>query len=212
MIDVNLLGYGQVSTHIPPADSFWTFQDIASLSTYAQDVERAKALLAEAGVTDLTIHLKTGPNPVYIADCELIQGYLANIGVTVEIVQEEQAAWVDDFWKVNHESLLMGYQSFVDPDAFYRTMHSESEASWTNINDPRIDDLLERGRTEMNRDARREIYGELQRLLAEDSHEIILYSQIWAFEGMHTYVRDYFSMSITLSRAPQLRVAWLDKA
>lgn len=212
MIDVNLLGFGAISAHIPPADEFWAYPDPASLPYYTPNLEQAKQLMAEANASGIKLPLKTGPNPLYVADGELVQGYLQPIGIEVELVKQEQAAWIDDFWKVNHDSLLMGYQSFVDPDAyFYRQMHSQSPASWTNIKNPELDALLDKGRVTMDRPERQKIYHDVQRLLADQAHEIILYAQVWGFEAMLPYVKGYFPMTKTLSRTLQLREVWLDK-
>jgi len=104
IVDTNLLGLGAVSTHIPPADEFWTLPNPQNEPKYKQDIEQAKKLLADAGQSNLKLQIKIGPDASYTADSELIQSQLKRAGIELEIVKKEQAAWIDDFLKVNHDS------------------------------------------------------------------------------------------------------------
>src|SRR5213078_3665207 len=132
IVDTNLLGLGAVSTHIPPADEFWTLPNPQNEAKYKQDIEQAKKLLADAGQSNLKLQIKIGPDASYTADSELIQSQLKQAGIELEIVKKEQAAWIDDFLKVNHDSVMMGYSSYVDPDGyFYQTMSSDSTSGRT---------------------------------------------------------------------------------
>ena len=212
ILDTNLLGLGAVSTHIPPADEFWTLPNPQNEAKYKTDIEQAKKLLADAGVTNLSVQTKIGPASSYTADAELVQSQLKRAGIEMEIVKKEQAAWIDDFLKVSHDTALMGYSSYVDPDGyFYQSMYSNSSSTRTGIKSEKLDTLLDKGRTTIDRKERQQIYYDVQKLIVEDALELILYAQIAAFEGLQPFVKGYVPMGKTFGRGPQLRGVWLDK-
>jgi peptide/nickel transport system substrate-binding protein len=212
LVDTNLLGLGAVSTHIPPADEFWTLPNPQNEAKYQNDVEQAKSLLADAGQPGLHLQVKIGPDASYTADAELVQSQLKRAGIELEIVKKEQAAWIDDFLKVNHDSALMGYSSYVDPDGyFYQTMYSNSSSTRTGVKSEKLDALLDKGRVTIDRNQRQQVYYDVQKLVVEEAMEIILYAQIAAFEGLQPYVKGYVPMGKTFGRGPQLRQVWIDK-
>ena len=78
------------------------------------------------------------------------------------IVNVPQAAWIDDFLKVNHDSVLMGYSSYVDPDGyFYQTMYSTSSSTRTGIKSDRLDALLDK----VHREGRASLTDEEERFM-----------------------------------------------
>jgi peptide/nickel transport system substrate-binding protein len=211
IVDTNLLGLGAVSTHIPPADEFWTLPNPQNEPKYKQDIEQAKKLLADAGVPNLKLQIKIGPDASYTADSELIQSQLKRAGIELEIVKKEQAAWIDDFLKVNHDSVMMGYSSYVDPDGYYfQSMYSTSSSTRTGVKSEKLDALLNKGRTTVDRKDRQQVYWDVQKLVAEEAMELILYAQIAAFEAMKPYVMGYVPLGKTFGRGPQMRGVWID--
>ncbi len=212
IVDTNLLGLGAVSTHIPPADEYWTLPNPQNEPKYKQDIEQAKKLLADAGQSNLKLQIKIGPDASYTADSELIQSQLKRAGIELEIVKKEQAAWIDDFLKINHDSVMMGYSSYVDPDGyFYQTMSSDSTSGRTGVKSEKLDTLLKKGRTTVDRKERQQIYFDTQKLIVEEAFELILYAQIAAFEAMKSFVKGYVPLGKTFGRGPQLRGVWIDK-
>ncbi|HEY3057438.1 MAG TPA: ABC transporter substrate-binding protein [Chloroflexota bacterium] len=212
IVDTNLLGLGAVSTHIPPADEFWTLPNPQNEAKYKNDIEQAKKLLADAGQSNLKLQTKIGPDASYTADSELVQSQLKRAGIELEIVKKEQAAWIDDFLKVNHDSVLMGYSSYVDPDGyFYQSMYSTSSSTRTGIKSEKLDALLNKGRTTTERNQRQQVYYDVQKLVVEEAMELILYAQIASFEAMQPFVKGYVPLGKTFGRGPQLRGVWIDK-
>jgi len=212
IVDTSLLGLGAISTHIPPADEYWTLPEPQNQPMFKQNVEQAKRLLAEAGVSNLKLPVKIGPDASYTADSELIQSQLKQAGIELDIVKREQAAWIEDFLKVNHDSTLMAYSSYVDPDGyFYQQMYSSSASTRTGIKSEKLDALLDKGRTTTDRKERQQIYFDVQKLVAQEAYELVLYAQIAGFEAMKPYVKGYVPLGKTFGRGPQLRQVWLDR-
>ena len=91
IVDAVYQGAGQVAKNLIPP-TMWSYNDAVEDDTY--DVEGAKALLAEAGVTELTTDLWAMPvsrpyNPNAQRVAEMIQADWAAIGVTANIVTYE---------------------------------------------------------------------------------------------------------------------------
>ncbi|MFT3689091.1 ABC transporter substrate-binding protein [Paenirhodobacter sp.] len=99
IIDGAMYGYGTpIGTHFAPHHP--DYIDLTALSAY--DPEKAKALLAEAGVTDLTLRLALPP-PVYARrGGEIVAAQLAAVGIRTEITNVEWAQWLEQVFK-NHD-------------------------------------------------------------------------------------------------------------
>jgi peptide/nickel transport system substrate-binding protein len=91
IIDGAQFGYGTpIGSFYPPGDP--AYVDLTGLSSF--DPEKSKALLAEAGVTDLNLTFKVPPAAYARAASPIIQQQLAAVGVDVEVVNVEWADWI----------------------------------------------------------------------------------------------------------------------
>jgi peptide/nickel transport system substrate-binding protein len=91
IIDGAMYGYGQpIGSFFPPGDP--AYIDLTAQSAF--DPEKSKALLAEAGVTDLTLTFKVPPAAYARAAAPIIQQQLANVGIKVNVVNVEWADWI----------------------------------------------------------------------------------------------------------------------
>lgn len=96
VIDGAMFGYGTpIGTHFAPHNP--DYVDLTELSAY--DPERAKALLAEAGVTDLTLRLALPPPTYARRGGEIIAAQLAAVGIRTEITNLEWAQWLEQVFK-----------------------------------------------------------------------------------------------------------------
>ncbi len=142
----------------PISPNSWGYNP--QVKPYLKDSEKTKEL------KDLKIKLSTLPN--LLKEAEKIEKDLEESGVEVEI---ETVSDVPE----NYECLLATVDIPKDPDQ-YSLWHSTQTA--TNISkykNPRIDKLLEDGRTELDKDSRKKIYIDFQRFLVEDVPAIFLY-------------------------------------
>src|SRR5690606_29675811 len=98
IVDAALAGEGQVTGPLTmPAFA----QDPSTLFCYKQDVEKAKALMAEAGVDGFsaTVIAATGEPPVAGSEAQVLQAQLAEIGVKLDIKMMELNVYVDTWLK-----------------------------------------------------------------------------------------------------------------
>jgi peptide/nickel transport system substrate-binding protein len=73
------------------------------------------------------------------------------------------------------DAFLVYYDAPYDPDQYLLWHSTQKETNISHFSNPRIDNLLEEGRLEMNQDARKKIYLDFQRFLLEEAPAIFLY-------------------------------------
>jgi peptide/nickel transport system substrate-binding protein len=161
IIDGAMFGYGTpIGTHFAPHHP--AYVDLTGQSAY--DPEKAKSLLAEAGLADgfeTTLHL---PPPSYARrGGEIIAAQLAEVGITAEIINVEWAQWLESVFKgkdfgltiVSHtEPMDIGI--YARPDYYFQYESSDFQA---------LMDLLN---TTTDPDERTRLMGEAQRLISSD--------------------------------------------
>ncbi len=186
-----LLGLGQVATG-PYKPGTWAQND--RVKKYPYDPQRARELLAEAGWKDTNgdgILDKDGQpfsfeiitnqgNDVRSKCAEIIQRRLAEVGIIVKIRVIEWAAFVNDFInKRKFDATLLGWTIPLDPD-IYDVWHSSKtapeELNFVSYKNKEVDELLEKGRSTFNQEARKKCYDRIQEILAEEQPYAFLYA------------------------------------
>ena len=177
VVDLALFGTGgvvAVGTTIPSGN----YYALESSPYSGVDVERARALLAEAGLADgFTFDLYVTSTYDFLRDpAEIIQANLAAIGVTANIVMEDWSIYLPTVQAKDYAATILGSSAQTDPDTFLRSpFHSTSGGNLYNLADERLDALLDAGRRETDQEARRAIYLEAQELILELSPHVFLY-------------------------------------
>ena len=96
IIDGAMFGYGTpIGTHFAPHNP--AYVDLTGQSAY--DPEKSRALLAEAGVENLTLSLKLPPPSYARRGGEIIAAQLREVGIDTEITNVEWAQWLEDVFK-----------------------------------------------------------------------------------------------------------------
>jgi len=194
-----LRGRGSITTKIPPCDAPFGYSgDENGLPYYANDPALARRLLAEAGFANgLDTTLEVSPRfPQTIRTAEVMKEQLAAAGIRVTLKQVEWGAALKNFVRTEYEGMSMIPLVWQpDPDAHaYDIFHSGSNINLGKFKDPQVDELLERGRTTMDRDKRIAIYRDLQRHMADQAYLIFPYAS-GATEVLRETVKGYLSIS-----------------
>jgi peptide/nickel transport system substrate-binding protein len=96
IIDGAMFGYGTpIGTHFAPHNP--DYVDLTGMSDF--DPEKSKALLAEAGVSDLKLRLALPPPTYARRGGEIIAAQLAAVGIQTEITNVEWAQWLEQVFK-----------------------------------------------------------------------------------------------------------------
>lgn len=96
IIDGAMFGYGTpIGTHFAPHNP--DYVDLTGQSAF--DPDRARALLAEAGVEDLTLRLMLPPPAYARRGGEIIASQLRDVGIETEITNLEWAGWLEQVFR-----------------------------------------------------------------------------------------------------------------
>lgn len=157
-----------------PVQSVW----YTEYDTYSTDLDRARDLLDEAGVGDLTLDLMVSSDyPETVTAAQIIADNLEPLGITVEIRSPDFATWLDEQNTGEFDMLMMGWLGNIDPDDFYYAQHhSDGASNAQGYANTEVDDLLDQARTETDADVRKQLYGELATVIADEASYIYLYN------------------------------------
>jgi peptide/nickel transport system substrate-binding protein len=154
-------GYGTlIGGPVSPNDPW--YEDLTGTAPY--DVARAKALLAEAGVSNPTLQLVV-PNITYATrSATAIQSDLKAVGITVEIDPVEFATWLDRvFTKADYDLTIVAHVeprdigNYADPGYYWRY---DSDA---------VQQLVTRARQAPDQATATRLYAQAARRIAQDS-------------------------------------------
>lgn len=149
----------------------WAHVDVAETP---QDIEGAKALLAEAGFPDgFELEILSWSAYSFLSQPSyVIQSQLEAIGITSEVVLEENATYIDRYilsGEFDFDITVTGTSGFVDPnDVYADNFLSTSTSNAAGYNNPMVDQLIADGIATTDQAARAEIYTRLQTILLED--------------------------------------------
>lgn len=191
-------GYGVPigSYYVPTA---FGYVDTTGINPF--DLEKAKALMAEAGVkTPLTLTMTLPPAPYARQGGELIAAQLAKIGIQLKLQNVEWAQWLSGtYTNKNYDLTIISHVepfdlgNFAKPDYYWGYQSQEFNELFDKIkHTPRPAD-------------RARLLGDAQRLLAHDSVHGFLYTPQWVtvanqklrglWKDMPVFVNDLSALS-----------------
>ena len=142
--------------------------DTSEFPCYGRDVEGARALLAEAGVTGpVPIVMKVLPRQDARDISQIVQQQLADGGFQVEIVNQEIGQFVQDWRNSDFDMFVSVNGGNADPDQyFYRTFYTGGSTNVFKYDNAELNALLDEGRNSVDMAARQAAYEAAQRILA----------------------------------------------
>ncbi len=180
--------------HGVPTDSMFAAGHWAranNLPAYPYDPARAKQLLDEAGYKDpdgdgpqprFTMSFKTSTDMEANLRAQMIQQMLQQAGINVEIETSEFGKFLEDVSKGNFQMYSLSRNGIGDPDFYYVIFFAKNVPPEGQnrgyYNNRRVDRLILEGRSTFDRAKRKQIYGEIQRIVQEDLPYVSLYHQI----------------------------------
>lgn len=152
----------------------------SGLTQRGQDLEKAAALLAEAGYGpgQLKVTFKATTNyPYHIESAQIMLEWFRAAGVDAQIVQLTWADWLSQCWvNKDFEITMMNFFTLWEPDFLYYSLwHSTGAFNYRNISDPEIDKLAEEARVTVDQAARAEIYKAIQQRVFDEAHDTVLW-------------------------------------
>lgn len=159
---------------LPP--SHWAYE--GAVTSYAYDPARATELLRAAGLgpeVDTALRrfsYKTSTVELRRRIAEVFQHDLGRLGLGLDVRSYEWATFYSDIRRGNFELYALAWVGVRDPDVYYRIFHSTmlpplgtNRGAYAH---PEMDRLVTAARATEDRAERRRLYGDVQRLAADD--------------------------------------------
>ena len=169
IIDFAYNGTAAISGFIPASLGHWAV-DVNEKDYYTQNIEKAKQLMEEAGYpngfeTVISVGLESR-----IRDMGVVaQQQLAEIGITAEVKNEENAQYIDDWKAKNFDIMICHNGAGSDPNrgvAFF--FSSTGSANIQNYSNERVDELCVLGASTTNEAEREAYYHEAINLILDE--------------------------------------------
>lgn len=155
---------------------------------FTRDLDRARALLDEAGYPDpdgagplprLRLSLKTSTAEAYRLQAAVIQQQLSEVGIALDLRSYEFATLFADVIRGNVQLYTLQWVGVTDPDMLRRVFHS-SQVPPAGFNrgyysNPDVDRLIEAATASLSETERAALYADAQALIARDAPYISLW-------------------------------------
>lgn len=192
-------------------------KDLNQLPGYgnaAQNKERAKKLLAEAGFTPqnpLKVEMATRAIAIYVDFASFVVDQLKQVGVEATLKQIETAQWHP---KVTRRDYEMGANLTGigpdDPDAnFYENFSCGSPRNYTDYCDETVDRLIDQQSAELDPKKRLALVWDIQKKLEQDAARPIMGWRI-DYKVTWPYVKNLIAHQ-SIYNWGRMQEVWLDK-
>lgn len=186
MINELYKGHGVAAwTHGSPL--LWSY-DENSVVKFPYDLEKARKLLEEAGWKPgaggilekggqpfkFTLMTNKG-NKIREQAAVVIQDQLKKVGIQVDTQYVDWPTFVkNNLMAKKFDAVVVGWSLDADPDP-WSIWHTGEPYNFIQYSNPRLDELMQEGRTTVDRAKRKEIYTEFQKIVSEEQPYIFLY-------------------------------------
>ena len=211
----------KATANLSPALEFYYEPDVAQ---YEYDPEKAMTMLDEAGWVagadgirekdgvklSWTCGVITG-DQARKPEAEIVQQWLAEIGMEMKI--EERPSTSTDMREGNLDMALYNWTyggGSGEPDAS-DTLRSDALNNFSHYKNPELDTLLDQGLAEVDADARREIYSQIQKLVAEEVPFLFIKFWDW-FSFFNVRVKGLPENPLTTTFYSDAHQWWIDEA
>ena len=165
-------GYGApIGSHYVPGG--FGYVDTTGINPY--NVEKAKALLSEAGIkTPLELSLILPPPPYARQGGEVIAAQLAKVGIIAKIQNVEWAQWLSGtYTNKNYDLTIISHVEPFDLGNFSRPGY------YWNYENPKFSALFDQIKNTPRPAERAKLLGDAQRMLANEAVHGFLYQPQW---------------------------------
>ena len=166
---------------------------------YPYDKKKAMTLLSEAGYPELTgqpyrfsLEFKTSTAPEAVKIAKAIANQLKEVGIDVKVQPYEWGTFYEDIKKGNFQLFSLQWVGVTEPDIFHTIFHSKMTPPDGNnrgfYENKIVDELVEKGRKTVELDKRKGIYGQVQKIVAQELPYVNLWHPVY-FAAAHNDVQ-----------------------
>ncbi len=202
MIHYLMRDFARPAYSLLPTES-WAYSSDVPHYDFNQD--RARQLLDQAGypaVKGVRFHIamKTSTEESTRLIAAVLQQQLREVGVALDIRTFEFATFFSDVTRGAYQiHSLRWIGGNEDPDIFEYVFHSSRftplGANRTFYSSPRMDILIDQARREPDQSSRKQIYSEIQRILADD----LPYINLWYFDNVLVHSKRVHNLTLNPS-------------
>ncbi|MFZ1339558.1 MAG: ABC transporter substrate-binding protein [Paracoccaceae bacterium] len=168
--DLAYLGTGELGLIEVPTGSPW--YDDTGVFGAAQDVEAAKALLAEAGYPDgLAIeYLGLSQYPELLKTGQVVREALRAVGIDMAISAVDVSVWYDAFVSGNYQITSAYQERTIDPDNFYSlVIRSGGPINTTAYANAEVDALIDKAAASVDVAERMDLYRQIRGIVTAEA-------------------------------------------
>ena len=171
-------GHARPTGPVPSAMADWAI-DVSQIDTYTPNLDKARQLMADAGVSNVKTTMQAMSTLSYQVDAaQVIRSQLLKIGIDAEVQPLEVGVYVDNWKKKNMDLMVGGNGSGTNPDRavcfFFCTDGSANVWNYTN---PQVDSDGAEGRTATDQAAAKAVYTDAQKQIINDAPNLFLANQ-----------------------------------
>ena len=168
--------YDIEDTFLPTTSQFYAGDQVEK---YAQDVEKAKQLLADAGQPNPTLTLAYSASDTLQQTCAvMMQEQAAAAGITLNLQGVDANALAQSMQDPNnsYDMYFGGYIMGIDPSTFESLFATGGPWNYMFYDYPEINDLFDQGSVETDEAKRKEIYTQVQQVIQDTAAFYPMYS------------------------------------
>ena len=170
-VDTLLLGVGAPQS-LPWSDKSPMYE-ASKVNSYAFDLDKARSLLVQSGLSDLTIDMSPSPStPEGFAFAEMYQSDLAKLGIKLNIIKLDQAVWTVQANSRQYKGMYNGVSSNLHlSPAWFLNQSSPLKPIDNNegFRDDRYTQLVSNASTEVDQSRLKQVYSQINDLLLDES-------------------------------------------
>ena len=165
----------------PPTSPWYN----TALPVESADMDKAKALLAEAGYPDgLDLEVQVPNSTEPLAVMQVVQAMAAQAGINIKLTSKEFATLLADQSAGDYTASQIGWSGRVDPDGNnHPFVTTDGGINDSKFSDPKMDELLNAARVAPTTEERKAIYDEAKVIMLDELPRLFLYhvKWIWAY-------------------------------
>ncbi|MFT4039896.1 MAG: ABC transporter substrate-binding protein [Thermomicrobiales bacterium] len=190
MLGPTVFGHGTPTAVLFPPD-YWAALQV---DVPAADIEKAKQLMADAGLADgfQTTITSWAQYSFLSKAAEVLQAQLLQIGIDAELNLVENATMIQQVYTdKDFDIAVTGDSAYVDPNTLILPAFKTDESgNFVGYSNPKVDELIDAGIAETDQAARAKIYQEIQQILLEDLPWVSFFVAN-QYEAMRNTVKGY---------------------
>jgi peptide/nickel transport system substrate-binding protein len=171
-------GHARLTGPVPSAMADFAV-DTTQFDTYKTNVDKAKQLMTEAGVSNVKTTMSAISSlPAQVDAAQVIRSQLLKIGIDAEVTPLETGVYVDTWKKKAMELMVGGNGSGTNPDrAVCFFFCTDGSANVWNYSNPKVDSAGLEARSATDQAKAKSLYDDAQKTIVNDAPNLFLANQ-----------------------------------